>query len=171
MIWPTLYFPIFLTDCDFSIKEIYQVFIQAYKRRNFQSWTIRFDPYRPFKKKNYQTAFELRCTSQNFYPETLLLNHITLWSISYKFHTVFLFLSAVFFYSIYTILNKFESGTIRVDPHSYFLKNDQFLSKAYMVRIALYFHFVLNGSFFYFEIFLTNASHGKYGLTRILHFN
>ena len=79
MTWPTLYFPIFLTDCDFSIKEIYQVFVQAYKRRNFQSWTIRFDPYRPFKKKkNYQTAFELRCTSQNFYPETLLLNHITL---------------------------------------------------------------------------------------------
>ena len=24
---------------------------------------------------------------------------------------------------------------------------------------------------FYFEIFLTNASHGQYGLTRILHFN
>ena len=75
-------------------------------------------------KKNYQTAFEQRCTSQNFYPETLLLNHITLWSISYKllrkYLIFFLFLSAVFFYSIYTILNKFESGTIRVDPHSYF---------------------------------------------------
>ena len=77
MIWPTLYFPIFPTDCDFSIKEIYQVFIQAYKRRNFQSWTIRF-AHIVHSKKNYQTAFEQRCTSQNFYPEILLLNHITL---------------------------------------------------------------------------------------------
>ena len=28
-----------------------------------------------------------------------------------------------------------------------------------------------NGSFFYFETFLTNANHGQYGLTRIIHFN
>ena len=40
-----------------------------------------------------------------------------------------------------------------------------------MVRIMLYFHFIFNGSFFYFEIFLRNANHGQYGLTRILHFN
>ena len=28
-----------------------------------------------------------------------------------------------------------------------------------------------NGLFFYFEIFLTNANHGQYGVARILHFN
>ena len=44
-----------------SIKEFYQVFIQAYKPfttsktfRNFQSRTIWFDPYCPFKKKKKQ---------------------------------------------------------------------------------------------------------------------
>ena len=45
------------------------------------------------------------------------------------------------------------------------------MSKAHMVRITLYLHFIFNGSFFYFEIFLTNANHGQYRLTRILHFN
>ena len=40
-----------------------------------------------------------------------------------------------------------------------------------MVRIMLYFHFIFNGSFFYFEIFLRNANHEQYGLTCILDFN
>ena len=123
MIWPTLYFPIFLTDCDFSIKEIYQVFIQAYKRRNFQSWIIRFDPYRPFKTKLSN------CVRTALYFSKLLSRNFTFKSynplkyfiqVSTKISIFFLFLSAVFFYSIYTILNKFESGTIRLDPHSYF---------------------------------------------------
>ena len=38
--------------------------------KTFHSWTIQFDPYRPFKKKD-QIVFEVRCTSQNFYPETI----------------------------------------------------------------------------------------------------
>ena len=74
------------------------------------------------------------------------------------------------FFFIYTILNQFESRTIRIEPCFPFLKNDLYLSKAHMVLITLYFDFIFNGSFFYFEIFLTNADHGEYGLTRIIHF-
>ena len=80
--------------------------------KTFQSWTARFDPYRPFKKKD-QTAFELRCTSQNFYPETIRFK-------SYSPLKYFIQVST-------KSLNKFESGTIRVDPYCPFLKNDQFL--------------------------------------------
>ena len=61
--------------------------------------------YRPFKKKKNKTAFELHFTSQIFYPET------TLSSILYKFPRRALSI----FFSIYTILSEFESGTIRVD--------------------------------------------------------
>ena len=88
MVWPTLHFPIFLADwlgdsaiwCILSIKEIYQVFIQAYKPfttsktfKNFQSRAMWFDPYCPFKKKKEKdrTAFNLRFTYQKFYPETI----------------------------------------------------------------------------------------------------
>ena len=127
------------------------------------------------KKKKYQTAFELHCTSQNLYAETIRLSHRVLWSILYKFprKVLFFFLfspNVVFFFSVYTILNKFELGTIRVDPCFPFLKNDEFLSKAH-IRVTLYFYFIFNGSFFCFEIFLTNINHGQYGLSCILHFN
>ena len=132
-----------------SVKEIFQVFIPAHKLlllqrlKKFQSWTIRFDQYRSFKK-NDQTAFELHCTSQNFYQRLYVLNHIVLSSSLYKFPRKALFFSlfsskAVFFFSIYTILNKFESGTIWIDPYYPFLKSYQFLSKAHMVRITLCF--------------------------------
>ena len=119
MVWPTLHFPIFLADCDqgtiqfdafLSIKEIYQVFIQVYNllllerllKNILQSWTIRFDPYCPFKTKNDQTAFELHYTSQNFYQILYVSSHIVISSILYKFPQkvlfFFLFLSkAVFF--------------------------------------------------------------------------
>ena len=59
------------------------------------------------KEKKDKTAFDLRFTYQNFYPETILS------SILYKFPQKALFI----FFSIYTILEKFESGTIRVDPY------------------------------------------------------
>ena len=46
----------------------------------------------------------------------------------------------------------------------------------YYFTKKLFFFFVKstygsNGLFFYFEIFLTNANHGQYGLARILHFS
>ena len=63
--------------------------------------------------KKDQTAFELRCTSQNFYPETIRFK-------SYSPLKYFIQVST-------KSLNKFESGTIRVDPYCPFLKNDQFL--------------------------------------------
>ena len=89
--------------------------------KNFQSWTIRFDSYRPFKKY-YQTAFELRCTSQNFYPETIRFKSYSplkyFIQVSTKSSILFsIFIKSCIFFSIYTILNKFESGTIRVDPY------------------------------------------------------
>ena len=59
------------------------------------------------KEKKDKTACDLRFTYQNFYPETILS------SILYKFPQKALFI----FFSIYTILEKFESGTIRVDPY------------------------------------------------------
>ena len=59
------------------------------------------------KEKKDKTAFELHFTSQNFYPETILS------SIIYKFPQKALFI----FFSIYTILEKFESGTLQVDPY------------------------------------------------------
>ena len=103
--------------------------------KTFQSWTARFDPYRPFKKKD-QTAFELRCTSQNFYPETIRFKSYSplkyFIQVSTKSSILFsIFIKSCIFFSIYTILNKFESGAIRVDPYCPFLKNDQFLSKAH----------------------------------------
>ena len=83
---------------------------------------MRFDPFRPFKKNNDQTAFELHCTSQNFYPETIRFKSYSplkyFIQVSTKSSILFsIFIKSCIFFSIYTILNKFESGTIRVDPY------------------------------------------------------
>ena len=62
--------------------QAYKPFTTSKTFKNFQSQTIWFDPYRPFKKKKEKkdkTAFDLRATYQNFYPETILS------SILYKF--------------------------------------------------------------------------------------
>ena len=129
-----------------------------------------------FFQKNYHTAFELRCSFQKFYPETICFKSYSPLKYFIQVSTkssilFFLFIKSCTFFFIYTILSKFESWTIRVEPYFPSLENDQYLSKAHMVRITFCFHFIFNGSFFYFEIFLTNADHGQYGLTRILHFN
>ena len=66
-----------------------------------------------FQKKNDQTAFELRCTSQNVYVKLYVLNHIVLSSILYKFPRKALFsifIKSCIFFSIYTILNKLNQG-------------------------------------------------------------
>ena len=136
MVWPTLHFPIFLADCDqrriqfdsfcqskksikFSFRLITFYYLKTFK--NFQLWTIRFDPYCPFKK-NYQTAFELCCTSQNFYPETIRFKSYSplkyFVQVSRKSSILFcIFIKSCIIFSIYTILNKFESGSIRVNPY------------------------------------------------------
>ena len=177
MIWPTLYFPIFLTDCDFSIKEIYQVLIQAYKRRNFQSWTIRFDPYRPFKKKIIKLRSNCVVLLKTFIQKLYVLNHIVLSSILYEFLRKALFFSlssskAVFF-SLFTPfeinLNQGEYGLTYI---FLFKKMINFCQKHVWFELRLHFHFMFNGSFFHFEIFSTNANYGgQYRFTRILHFN
>ena len=101
--------------------------------KTFQSWTARFDPYRPFKKKD-QTAFELRCTSQNFYPETIRFKSYSplkyFIQVSTKSSILFsIFIKSYIFFSIYTILNKFGSETIRVDHIFLFKKMINFCQK------------------------------------------
>ena len=77
MVWPALHFPIFAADCDQGTIQ-FDAFCQSKKSfkvsfrlitfyyfkdlKKIQSWTIQFDPYRPFKK-----MIKLHCTSQNFY--------------------------------------------------------------------------------------------------------
>ena len=65
------------------------------------------------KKKNDQTVFELRCTSQTFYQKLYVLNHIVLASILYKFPRkapFSIFIKSCISFSIYTILNKLNQG-------------------------------------------------------------
>ena len=95
-------------------------------------------------KKKIKLRLNYVVLLKTFIEKLYVLNHIVLSSILHKFPRKAQFFSlfspkAVFFFSIYTILNKFESGTIRADPYCPFKKNDQFLSKAHMVRITLYF--------------------------------
>ena len=124
--------------------------------KNFQSGTI-WHIVLSRKKKN-KTAFELHFTSQIFYPET------TLSSILYKFPRRALSI----FFSIYTILNEFESGTIRVDhivllkKWSIFVKSTYGLNYVAFSNISRNFisrsHTILTISFnqklFYFKYFL-----------------
>ena len=101
-----------------SIKEIYQVFIEAYKPLLLQRLLKIFNhgqyglthivlSEKKKKEKKKKIAFDLRFTYQKFYPETILS------SLLHKFPQKALFI----FFSIYSILEKFESGTIRVDPY------------------------------------------------------
>ena len=81
-----------------SIKEIYQVFIQAYNLLlllKILKHTIRFDPYCPFKKNYDKTAFELHFTSQNVNTKTILSSTSRALFFS-------LFSSKVVFFSIFT---------------------------------------------------------------------
>ena len=72
---------------------------------------------------------------KTFIQKLYVLNHSPLKyfiQVSTKSSILFsIFIKSCIFFSIYTILNKFESGAIRVDPYCPFLKNDQFLSKAH----------------------------------------
>ena len=131
-----------------SIKEIHQVFIQANNllllQKKFQSWTIRFDPYRPFKKK-HQNAFELRCASQNFYQNLYVLNHIVLSSILYKFprKTLFsIFIKSCIFFSIYTILNKLNQGQYGLTHIVLFKKLINFCQKQLLFQLRCIFQHI-----------------------------
>ena len=112
-----------------SIKEVYQVFIQAYnllllqRLKQFQSWTIRFDPYRPFKKKKKKSncVWTTLYFFTKFLPETIRFKSCSplkyFIEVSTKSSILFCIFKSCIFFSIYIILNKFESGTIRVDPY------------------------------------------------------
>ena len=102
-----------------SIKEIYQLFIQTYNLLLIQRLLKNFNHgqyglnHVVLSKKNDQTAFELRCTSQNVYVKLYVLNHIVLSSILYKFPRKALFsifIKSCIFFSIYTILNELNQG-------------------------------------------------------------
>ena len=130
MVWPTLHFPIFLADCDqrkiqfdsfcqskksikFSFRLITFYYLKTFK--NFQSWTIGFDPYCAFKK-NYQTALELCCTSQNFYPETIRFKSYSplkyFIQVSTKSSILFsIFIKSCIFFPLFTpFLKKLNQG-------------------------------------------------------------
>ena len=118
MVRPMLHFPIFVTDCDQGTVQFDAFFVNQRNLSSFhsdlqpfitwgtfkklQSWTTRFDPYRPFKTKNDQTGFELHYTSQNVYQRLYVSNHIVASNILYKFPQKALFFSpflskAIFF--------------------------------------------------------------------------
>ena len=96
-----------------SIKEIYQVFIQAYNLLLLDSKTFKganniIWPILSFQKKKRKNCIRIVFfTSQNFYQETTLKYFMQV-SIKSSIH---------FFFSIYNILEKFESGTVWVDPY------------------------------------------------------
>ena len=119
MVWPTLHFPIFLADWDQGTIK-FDVFCKSKKSIKFSLRLITFYYFKDLKnfnhgqyglihivlsKKKDQTAFELRCTFQNFYQRLYVLNHIVLSSILNKFPRKALFFSvfskAVFF-SLFT---------------------------------------------------------------------
>ena len=140
-----LHFPIFLADCDyrgamqfdtFCQSKKSQVFIQSYNLLLLQR-LLKFLitdntvwPISSFQKKKIKLRSNGVVLHKTFIQELYVLNHI-----------VSIFIKSCILFSIYTILNKFESGTIRVDPSNIlsFLKNDQFLWKAHIFRITLYF--------------------------------
>ena len=155
MVWPMLHFPIFLADRDYGAMQ-FDAFCQSKKsikfsfihllllQKKFQSWTIRFDPYRPFKKKN-QNAFELRCASQNFYQNLYVLNHIVLSSILYKFprKTLFsIFIKSCIFFSIYTILNKLNQGQYGLTHIVLFKKLINFCQKQLLFQLRCIFQHI-----------------------------
>ena len=130
-----------------SIKEISRVFIQAYNLLLLQR-QCGLTHFVLSKKIMIKLRSNCIVLLKTFIQKLYVLDHIVLSSILYKFPWKALFFSlfslkAVFF-PIYTILNKFQPGTIRVDPYFLFKKNDQFSSKAHMVQITLYFHFIFN---------------------------
>ena len=69
---------------------------------------------------------QLHCTSQNFYPETIhFRSHSPLkYFIQVSTSSILfsIFIKSCIFFSIYTILNKSESGTIQVDQYYPFKK-------------------------------------------------
>ena len=123
---------------NLSIKEIYQVFIEAYKPfttsktfKNFQSRTKWFDPYCPFKKKKRKKKIKLRSIC------VLLIKTFIQKLYSQVFYASFHKKLYSFFFSI---LHHFRKIWIR-DSTGWpiLLKKVQFLSKARMVRITLHF--------------------------------
>ena len=105
-----------------SIKEIFQGFIQAYNLLLLQRFLKKFNhgqyslTHIVLSKKWSNCIVLLKIFTRLY-----VLNHIVLSSILDKFPQKALFFSlfswkAVFFFSIYTILNKFGSGT-QVDPY------------------------------------------------------
>ena len=97
IVWPMLHFPIYLADYDQGTIQ-FHTFCQSKKSSKFSFRYITFYYFKDFLKisimdnrvwpissfqKNDQTAFELRCTSQNFYHRLYVLNHIVLPCIFY----------------------------------------------------------------------------------------
>ena len=130
MVWPTLHFPIFLADWDqgtikfdvfckskksikFSLRLITFYYFKDLKNFNHGQYGLTHIVLSKKKKKNDQTVFELRCTSQTFYQKLYVLNHIVRASILYKFPRkapFSIFIKSCIFFSIYTILNKLNQG-------------------------------------------------------------
>ena len=85
------------------------------------------------------------------------LNHIVFSRILNNFPSQAILFFLHFFYKS----DKLHSQTIRLGPYIFITIWSFFITSTYG----------LNGSFFYFEIFLTNVNHGQYRLTQSLHFN
>ena len=192
MVWPTLHFPIFLADwlgdsaiwCILSIKEIYQVFIQAYKPfttsktfKNFQSRAMWFDPYCPFKKKKKKIELRSICV---LLIKTFIQKLYILSSILYKIPQKAPFI----FFSIYTILEKLSHNTglpIKKERSIFFKStygsnyvafsdmSRNFRSRYHTILTILLFEELCisldQKLFFLLQIFLKNTNQKQYGLT------
>ena len=135
---------------------------------------MRFDPFRPFKKNNDQTAFELHCTSQNFYPETIRFK-----SYSPLKYFIQVSMKSSILFSIFIkscIFSLFTPFWINFNQGQYGLTHILFLKKMINFR-QKHIWFKLRCIFISFSIIfllwniLDKCQSRKYGLTRILHFN
>ena len=73
--------------------------------------TIWFDPYCPFKRKKKKKKKKLHSNCVFYFSKLLSRNY------SQVFYASFHKKLYSFFFSIYNILEKFESGTVWVDPY------------------------------------------------------
>ena len=103
-------------------------------------------PISSFQKK-LSNCFELRCTSQNFYPETIRFKSYSplkyFIQVSTKSSILFsIFIKSCIFFSIYTILNKFESGNTGWSIFSFLKKWLIFVKSMYGSNYVVFsFHF------------------------------
>ena len=135
MVWPTLHFPIFLADWDQGTIK-FDVFCKSKKSIKFSLRLITFYYFKDLKnfnhgqyglihivlsKKKRSNCVWTTLYFSKFLPETIRfksyspLNYFK--QVSTKSFILFCIFKSCIFFSIYIILNKFESGTIRVDPY------------------------------------------------------